>query len=485
MLNYNEFKSRVEKEFLSYMSDEYQHMELKFSSVDKVNRRMDGITLVNPEEVNGISPAIYINHMYEDYLKTEEYDDVLTRAARMMERAYEERNHVNPLKVDFSAAKENIVFQLVNTMQNQEMLEGIPHREFQDLSIVYRWIVKKEEEGIQSAIIKNQLAENFGLNEENLFQLAKENTRRILPPVIKNMNEVIYGLMLKEGMEEAEVEIMMKDLAEQPMWVITNEMGINGAASMLYEDKLHELSEKLGQDLYVMPSSIHEVIAVPASIGSPYMLAEMVTEINMSQVQINERLSNQVYHYDKDLRTLTLATDTINKSLEMEEAEEYQPNLFRFDMENEVEYSTLCHVMEYHGFQCIAEDEGEKTVWHQEGWAEDTNITFNSHKELCGFMSMELGIGQEELEKLEYAENFISEWEKENGEKVGEQKKERIYSHAMDSLVEKEELETYANHVVMEKEEVYSEMSSDLTPIIEKNLDEIDVFGEEDLSLSM
>ena len=62
-----------------------------------------------------------------------------------------------------------------------------------------------------------------------------------------------------------------------------------------------------------MPSSIHEVIAVSADFGSPDELAEMVYEINMD---LNDRLSNQVYCYDKDLRTLRLATDTINKSLD-------------------------------------------------------------------------------------------------------------------------------------------------------------------------
>ena len=74
------------------------------------------------------------------------------------------------------------------------------------------------------------------------------------------------------------------------------------------------MAEKIGSDLYILPSSIHEVIAVSTDFGSPDELAEMVYEINMDQVDINDRLSNQVYCYDKDLRTL--ATDTINKSLD-------------------------------------------------------------------------------------------------------------------------------------------------------------------------
>ena len=65
-----------------------------------------------------------------------------------------------------------------------------------------------------------------------------------------------------------------------------------------------------------MPSSIHEVIAVSTDLGNPNELAAMVAEINMDQVSLQERLSNQVYHYDKDLRVLSMATDTPNKRLD-------------------------------------------------------------------------------------------------------------------------------------------------------------------------
>ena len=58
------------------------------------------------------------------------------------------------------------------------------------------------------------------------------------------------------------------------------------------------------------------MIAVPASGNDPEELAQMVEDINMGQVEIGERLSNQVYHYDKELRQLTLATDNQNKRLD-------------------------------------------------------------------------------------------------------------------------------------------------------------------------
>ena len=78
----------------------------------------------------------------------------------------------------------------------------------------------------------------------------------------------------------------------------------------------NKLSSQLESDLYILPSSVHECIAVSTNVGDPYELAEMVSEINMGQVALEDRLSNQVYHYDKDARRLTLATDTPNKRLD-------------------------------------------------------------------------------------------------------------------------------------------------------------------------
>ena len=197
------------------------------------------------------------------------------------------------------------------------MLAEAPNRQFQDLSIMYRWVIKVEDAGVQSTVVRNNLAEQLGLSEEQLFKLAVENTRRIFPPTIKNMNEVIRDMFMKDGMPPEIAEMMIGEMPpDQAMYVISNDRGLNGAISMLYEDKLHGLAEEIGTDLYIMPSSVHEVIAVSSNMGDPNELAQMVAEINMDQVSLDERLSNQVYHYDKDLRKLSLATDTPNKRLD-------------------------------------------------------------------------------------------------------------------------------------------------------------------------
>lgn len=315
MMNYEIFKEVVAEKFKSYLPERYQNMELRVESVNKVNRVMDGITLIDHSAEKNISPTIYINNMYDHYLHTENLQKVLQDAAESMDKAFLEAPQAGILDMD--NARDNIVFQVVNTMQNEDMLRDMPHRDYQDLSIIYRWVVAVDERGIQSTVVRDNLAKQLGMTEADLFKCAVENTRRIFPPMVKSMNDVMRDMMMSDGMPAEIADMMLEEMpADRTMWIISNERGVNGAGSMLYEDVLHKLAMQLESDLYLLPSSVHECIAVSVDMGDPYELAEMVNEINMSQVSLEERLSNQVYHYDKDARRLTLATDTPNKRLD-------------------------------------------------------------------------------------------------------------------------------------------------------------------------
>ena len=314
MMDYEIFKEVVKEGFLSYMPKSYQDMEVRVVPVDKVNRKLDGLSLLAKNEKTTISPTLYINDMYEKYLRTGDLQATLREAAEAMDEVFREAE-IPPL--DISTAKDNIIFQLVNTMQNEDMLKNLPHRDFQDLSIIYRWVVGVEQHGLSSVVINNHVAESLGMGEEQLFKAAAENTRRILPPAVKSMDEVIKEMFVADGMPPEVADMMIGEIPpERGMWIISNERGTNGAASMLYENELHKLSVQLGTDLFILPSSIHEVIAVPADDLEPEELAQMVSEINMGQVALGERLSNKVYYYDKELRKLSLATDTPNKRLD-------------------------------------------------------------------------------------------------------------------------------------------------------------------------
>jgi len=235
---------------------------------------------------------------------------------------------------------------LVNTEQNKGMLENVPSRQFQDLSIIYRWVVDKDRDGISSTIVNNGLAEKLGMNEDQLYKVAVENTVRLFPPTVKSMNDVIRDMMMTDGMPGEIADMMIEDIpVDQQMYVITNSASVNGAASIVYSDALELLAEKLGTDLFVLPSSIHEVIAVSTNMGDAESLAEMVHEVNDGQVAMEEQLSDHVYRYDAKAHTLTLADTTIAKAQEVMVSE----NTKSYDIQ--IKYDITKNYLESIGFE--------------------------------------------------------------------------------------------------------------------------------------
>ena len=107
------------------------------------------------------------------------------------------------------------------------------------------------------------------------------------------------------------------------MFVISNKLRINGAANIFYEDVLAEIADRIGTDLYILPSSVHECIAVSTRTATVEELAEMVESVNACEVAEAEQLSDHVYYYDAKNRTLSLA-DTSVEELGLKAAEDSQ-----------------------------------------------------------------------------------------------------------------------------------------------------------------
>ena len=315
MMDYEIFLEVVKEKFLDYMPEQFQGATVVMNSINKVNCKKDGLTIHTQGEER-ISPNLYVNEMYEHYKRCGDLDEVLRTGASIYLDALEQVP-AKKFKLDVADFKDNVVMLLINSEQNKDLLLDVPNKPFQDLSVVFKWVISIDEKGMAGTIVTNDLMKTMGINMEDLMKYAVENTKRICPPKIESMEEMLFG-SLGDDMDQ-DLATMLNMFGENPkekMWVVTNNIGIDGAAAMLYEENLHILAEKMGTDLYLLPSSVHEWIAVSVEMGTPEELSEMVQEVNMGVVSLDERLSNNVYHYDKDLRKVTLATDVPNKRLD-------------------------------------------------------------------------------------------------------------------------------------------------------------------------
>lgn len=314
MMDYELFKEVVTETLLSHMPDELAGYSLRADRTGKVNETLDALHLVPPScPPDSLYPTVYLNYMYEEYKKSGDLQATLELAAFYLAGACREAERKNS-RITPQGATKRIVMSLVNTKQNREMLGYMPHREFEDLSIIYKYVIDTRNP-VESVPVTVEMAENIGMSEEELFHAAVENTRRLFPPKAELLSDIIVEMFMDGGFSEEAAQEMGR-IIQLPIYVISNEQNINGAVSMLYGDNIHELAQRMGSDLYIMPLSVHEVMAVQAEGVEPKELAELVERNNVSKTRLGDWLSNQVYHYDKERQILSLATDTPNKRLD-------------------------------------------------------------------------------------------------------------------------------------------------------------------------
>ena len=85
------------------------------------------------------------------------------------------------------------------------------------------------------------------------------------------------------------------------MFVLTNTLQTFGAACMMYPDLLQKASGQWDVSFFILPSSVHEVLLLPDH--GEYDAQEfenMVYEINRTQLEPEEILTDSVYYYDRE-----------------------------------------------------------------------------------------------------------------------------------------------------------------------------------------
>ncbi len=300
------FADMVKDKIIDYLPSNFAGADVRISHTRKVNTDTTSLCVVPTWGDEGLVPTIHLNKVYRAYENGTPADELLENIANIIKEAYDTVKD-RPTSVDLQNIKEDrIYFQLINTESNRDLLANVPHREFHDMSLIYRLLYNKSQDGIESIVVTDSMMNMWGVDEEKLFELASVNTKELFKPKIQSMNEVMMGFLGSE-FSEMDPEIMNEMFESNPLWLVSNEMNVNGATMMVYDEILTELANKMGDDLYILPSSLHEFLAVPVSEIDPSELSNMVQDINFEHVNEEDRLSNQVFSYDRNAHELNVA----------------------------------------------------------------------------------------------------------------------------------------------------------------------------------
>lgn len=264
-----------------------------------------GLLITNQEQ--NVSPTIYLNAFWEAYETGTPLCELAEHILRIYRQDTPRENVDMSFFKDYEKVKERICYKLVHGGRNEKLLEDIPYVEFMDLAICFYYAYEGEQLGSGSILIHNSHMELWESSLSELMKLAQQNTPRLFPWECSPMEDVIRELLKQQDengeqmLEENEQEDFFKEL---PMHILSNQKHVFGAASLLYPGVLHQLACELaddkaeGIDLYIMPSSIHEVILLPVEESLPgEQLRRMIQEVNETQVAPEEILSDQLYRY--------------------------------------------------------------------------------------------------------------------------------------------------------------------------------------------
>lgn len=252
---------------------------------------LDGVIVRTPDDI--VSPTIYLNDAANRVFDWEEsVNSACDQLLNSIEQAQNEKLDVDLHSINHENANCNIRATVINADKNKELLEQCPHELIEDLAIVCRCYVSDN----ASFIVKNEHLYLLQLSSSEALEIAKKNSINKDEYQIKNIAEVINEVM---GMDD---DIMLDDM-QPPIYVITNQSRCQGAAGIFINEELRqEVMDVIGEDYYVIPSSIHEVLVVGTSTIEKEDLKAMIMDVNENHVSQDEYLSDEPYVCGADMR---------------------------------------------------------------------------------------------------------------------------------------------------------------------------------------
>ncbi len=314
-----EFMEEVRNSIADYMGGDTQ---VTLKTILKNNSvTLNGLLIL--EKGKNITPTIYLDRYYQQFENGREFSNIVYEIIGLYEKHKEGYGIDVEFFADYQQTQDKIVCKLVNYENNQELLKEIPYIRFLDLAIIFYCLIMSDNIGSAVILIYNRHMELWNVTLEELYEKAKSNTRKLLGCRIRRLADVLQESLIENmesdlpdlfehceeaGMTEGEkkefvsgmVQHIFSDEGQMPMFVMSNQKQLNGAVCMIYPDILKDFAEEMERDLYIIPSSIHEVLLLPTVMENDAdRLSEMVREVNATQVEADEVLANHIYFFSR------------------------------------------------------------------------------------------------------------------------------------------------------------------------------------------
>jgi len=295
----NELRSRLGKEYIFT-----ERSTLKNNGIVRFGFEVKQETAVK-EDGNYTAITIYTEEAYAKYRNGETLDFVAGELADYVRHAAPLPEFASLKPFTFERMKDSIICLLVNAGMNEKLLETVPHVRIHDLALIFRCLINHECSETATILITQSMCAAWGVTCPELVKLAIGNMQRMFPFEMEDIVDFAEKKCLANGIP------FPSGMSRGTMFIANNKSHVFGSSVLVYPGVTEQIREYLGEDYYIIPSSISEVLIVPYSLGEEESMNLMVENVNSTEVAPEEVLSDHVYLYPRE--SFELLYDTIEQ----------------------------------------------------------------------------------------------------------------------------------------------------------------------------
>lgn len=281
-MTYESYLTRLEQMILQRMTGEETVKRVRILKNNGVE--LDGFSYY--VEGHRERPTAYVNDYYREEISDQELSAVADQVLKALRecRMFSSQNLEQIL--DFAKLKKRIRCRLISRERNEALLKEVPWIPWLDLAAVFHFQIPREMVEHATALIRNGHMEYWAVTPEELSRTALENMAE----------EPVFFEPMEHFMECAGFEPMSSG-----MYILSNQQKEYGAAMIMDSRVQRMCRERLGEDYYVIPSSIHELLLLPESLSAGRDdLDRLIQEVNATCVSPEEYLSSHAYVYRRE-----------------------------------------------------------------------------------------------------------------------------------------------------------------------------------------
>ncbi len=244
----------------------------------------------NPHEEDFAAPVLYLEDFYEFWKKGETLENIADQIASAL-FSMPGFTLDTALFKDPAFLRDSVYLRLYGCAQNRENLKNWLYRAFLDMVVSYVIRIDNPVLGSGSIKLTQTMAKEAGMDEAELYDIALANTEERLGESLRTLDEVLNH-----------------EPSSREVYYLSNRENLFGASALLYSKELQKMADQKEGNLFILPSSVHEVILLPEKGNSLAFLKQMVQTVNDTEVQDEEVLTNSIYLYDRKMRKIILCT---------------------------------------------------------------------------------------------------------------------------------------------------------------------------------